>query len=873
MKKRYKKQAKVAMAVALATTSLANSTGYALAKEETEVNEYNPIDNEKVNGDLVQEKQEAPVEEKVTEEVETETLQKVEEASETTENVEEIQNTTQTEGVAINEENFPDAEFRRIVGTTTFDKDQDGVLSSAELNAVTQINVNGNAKIVNLKGIEYFRNVTVINAYNTSLETIDVSKNTALTSLYVYNTSLKTLDVSKNIALVRIDVYNTPLEAIDVSKNTALQTLYAYNMPNLTSINVQGASALRNLYCYDNPKLKGLDVSGNPDLRYLLIKDSSYPGTNLAWLKMGAHPNLQGSSTYFKNATSTINIGEVGETFNLKDIFPDLDLDRVINMTGADIDLTTGEVSNYQDYDRTQVITYKYRSGTIQNNSSITLTVELNIETQALPKGQEITVEQGKEVDPADGILNKELLKEGATYEWEGEAPDTSTVGIVTGNIIVRYPDDSFHKVEDVRIHVGAKINAENFPDAEFRAYVGSLFDKNQDDILTSTELDEVTQINVSGKPSLTNLKGIEYFKNVTRIDAYNTSLEMLDISKNTALTTLYAYSTSLKTLDVSKNTALTYIRVDNTPLETIDVSKNTALQTLYVNSMPNLTSINLQGASALQNLYCYDNPKLKGLDVSGNSNLRNLWIKDSSNPGTNLLWLKMGAHPNLQNSTNYFKNYTSTITIGEVGETFNLKDICPDLDLSRITNVTGADIDLTTGVVSNYQDYDQTQTITYKYRGGTIQNNGEVFLTVQLIIGTQALPQGKEIIVAQGNEVDPAEGILNKDLLKEGATYEWEGEAPDTSEIGIVTGNIIVRYPDDSTHKVEGIRIHVGVELNTKNFPDGEFRNFISGVTFDKNQDGILTSAELDVVTEINVGGKTNLANLKGIEHFKNLR
>ncbi|MDE6195319.1 MAG: hypothetical protein K2F55_00440, partial [Erysipelotrichaceae bacterium] len=403
---------------------------------------------------------------------------------------------------------------------------------------------------------------------------------------------------------------------------------------------------LQTLYCYNDPKLKGLNVSGSPELSNLWIKGGGHTATNLVWLKMGAHPRLQSSNFY--NGTSTINIGKVGETFNLKEMYPDLDLERVFNMTGADIDLTTGEVSNYQDYDQTQTITYRYRGGTIYNNAAADLIVQLSIETQALPQGKEIIVAQGQEVDPADGIANKDLLKEGATYAWEGDTPDTSEIGTVTGNIIVRYSDGSSHKVENVRINVGVKINPENFPDGEFRAHVGSLCDKNQDDILTVAELDAVTEINVGHKANLASLQGIAYFKNLTSlsfsrtkvsnvdlsentaltyISADNTLLETLDVSKNTALTTLYANNTPLKSLNVSKNTALTTLYVHTTPLEKVDVSKNAALQTLYAYDMPNLTSINVQGASALQTLYCYGNPKLKGLDVSGNSDLRTLWI------------------------------------------------------------------------------------------------------------------------------------------------------------------------------------------------------------------------------------------------------
>ena len=58
------------------------------------------------------------------------------------------------------------------------------------------------------------------------------------------------------------------------------------------------------------------------------------------------------------------------------------------------------------------------------------------------------------------------------------------------------------------------------------------------------------------------------------------------------------------------------------------------------------------------------------------------------------------------------------------------------------------------------------------------------------------------------------------------------------------------------------------GIEINETNFPDPNFRAYVSDATIDKNTDGKLSEDEITAVTIINVTGE-NIAELKGIEHF----
>ena len=122
-------------------------------------------------------------------------------------------------GIEINATNFPDANFRSFVAGTTIDKDKDGYLSTSEIAAVTEINVNRKS-ISNLKGIEHFTALTRLICFANYLTTLDISKLTKLTSLDCSYNNLTSLTVSSsNTALRLVECYGNRING------TAMQTL------------------------------------------------------------------------------------------------------------------------------------------------------------------------------------------------------------------------------------------------------------------------------------------------------------------------------------------------------------------------------------------------------------------------------------------------------------------------------------------------------------------------------------------------------------------------------------------------------------------------------------------------------------------------
>ena len=180
-----------------------------------------------------------------------------------------------------------------------------------------------------------------------------------------------------------------------------------------------------------------------------------------------------------------------------------------------------------------------------------------------------------------------------------------------------------FSIIETYAAEGDVKIDETNFPDASFRRYVTDNFDKAEPKgVLSKAELDEVKKIDVE-RQGISNLKGIEFFKNLEELHCYGKKLKSLDVSKNTALKVLECGYNQLTSLDVSNNTALTTLHCFRNQLKTLDVSNNKLLKTL--NCLANqLTSLDVRNNTALTALMCGNN-QLTSLDVSKNTLLEHL--------------------------------------------------------------------------------------------------------------------------------------------------------------------------------------------------------------------------------------------------------
>lgn len=178
----------------------------------------------------------------------------------------------------INEENFPDAEFRNRLCENDYAKD--GLVTVEELADVDIIqcaNTEGREKVKSLKGIELFPELTTIWAPGNDIAELDVTKNAKLQSIDVEDSKITSIDLTQNPNLSYLNLNGNRLTAIDLSNNHLLRELYVGNN-KLTAIDVRNMKNLFSFSCYNN-QLSELILPDSPKLYFLRIQGNQIKGT------------------------------------------------------------------------------------------------------------------------------------------------------------------------------------------------------------------------------------------------------------------------------------------------------------------------------------------------------------------------------------------------------------------------------------------------------------------------------------------------------------------------------------------------------------------------------------------------------------------
>jgi len=205
----------------------------------------------------------------------------------------------QLEGMTIDENSFPDANFRAWVSANC-DKNGDGKLTKPERMAVTEIYVCTD-NIESLAGISNFPILSSLSCSGSNrnwdteensgqLATLDLSGNLSLNYLYCSYNQLTSLDLSQNVNLKEINCSYNKLSSLSLPANEQLLYLEC-EWNQLSSLNVSANPSLRSLYCdgnqisvlnlNNNPALQGLGCSRNPIASLDLSNNTALTDINL----------------------------------------------------------------------------------------------------------------------------------------------------------------------------------------------------------------------------------------------------------------------------------------------------------------------------------------------------------------------------------------------------------------------------------------------------------------------------------------------------------------------------------------------------------------------------------------------------------------
>ena len=560
--------------------------------------------------------------------------------------------TTKTEGVLINETNFPDPVFRTYI-TEKFDTDvrSVGTLTASELARATYIFV-PSQNIYSLKGIEFLTALRTVDCSNTNITELDVSGHAMLTSLNVSGcTQLKTLECD-----------NCSLSTLDINGCSSLTRLSCMTN-HLSTLTLDACPALAELYCYGN-KFTTLDLSGHPLLTSLNCRSQK-----VFDLSFG---NSSGTS-YEVNLALYIPAAKLANVTSVKGY------DSTGNTISTTYNQSTGIITLSAAPEK---VVYQYDTGFAVSGMKMLMDVTISTGTEiAYPVAVDIPIDEvhfpdanfrsyvSKEFDTSkDGTLSAgEIAK--AKYIYRDTARIESLKGIEYFSALTKLNCTS-NELTTLDVSMNTALaelycggNQLTTLDISKNTALISLschdnqlttLDVSKNTALTSLYCrdNQLTTLDVSKNTALTELwcsqnqlTTLDVSKNtaLTKLECWENQLTTLDVSKNTILTELWCGDNQITTLDVSKNTALISLRCDNNRLTTLNVSKNTSLQLLGCCDNQ-LTMLDISQNKDLTNLYCYNN-HLTTLDLSKNIFLKWSYYYAQSVYGAKLVKVNSGAH------------------------------------------------------------------------------------------------------------------------------------------------------------------------------------------------------------------------------------
>ena len=169
-------------------------------------------------------------------------------------------------------------------------------------------------------------------------------------------------------------------------------------------------------------------------------------------------------------------------------------------------------------------------------------------------------------------------------------------------------------------------VDAVNFPDPAFRAYVAQYIDRDASGYLCDYELQEANVIYASNL-GIQSLQGIAFFYNLTHLDVSGNPLGgTLDLTTNTQLQNVNVSDCELNGLELTGLTHLTTLLCsdNDTGMSAPDLSTNLSLEILDCHNCDGMEGLDLSANVHLTDLDCSWN-QLESLDLSANTELQQL--------------------------------------------------------------------------------------------------------------------------------------------------------------------------------------------------------------------------------------------------------
>ena len=518
----------------------------------------------------------------------------------------------------------------------------DNLVTTANISAVTTLDISGAADISNLTGIEDFIALTTLDCSNSSITTIALSTLTNLEYLTCVNNNITELDLTANINLKELYIDTTPIAALDLSQNIALTELRAYSNSNLVSLNIRNGNNMNVTFI--------LVVDTN--LSCILVDDPAYSEAN--WnLGNIIYSDVDCALTFIPDNSFLERLQTIPE---LTDAFYESNVltHKIAALTTLDVSGRSGidDLTGLEDFAALEELDCSDTSITdldvTQNTALTILHCEQNVLT-SLDVSQNVLLTElycnDNMLTDLDVHLNNLLemfdcssnqltrlnLKNG-----NNAALTTSKLDI-NPNLTCIMVDDPIASyladwVKDVQSSYDGSCGETYVPDDNFEQRLIDLgYDTGAlNDYVSTSSISGATFLDVRNQ-SITDLTGIQGFIAIETLFCDSNNLETIDTSQNIALKNLRCYNNQITSLDLSANTNLEYLSASPNNLTTLDLEFNTALKEIFLNSN-DLTTLNVDTCVSLQRLQLNGN-NLSSLSIANGNNAALTELNITNNP------------------------------------------------------------------------------------------------------------------------------------------------------------------------------------------------------------------------------------------------
>lgn len=387
------------------------------------------------------------------------------------------------------------------LNNTTYNYTYD--LNDEQLNLIKTLNIDD---FVNtLDGIEYLKNLENLSVKGSNIVTMNFSDNPKLKKLFLNsNSELQTLDVSNNLLLESLYIFESDITSLNLINQKYLKDIYIHDS-NVNELILSANDNLEKLLCY-NTKLNNIDVSSFKNLKYLDLNNNNIKSIDLTGNKNLTYLDLSGNELLNLNLIENVELKKVFISSNYIEKIDVSKLNKLQELTISNNPIKKLDISS-----NVNLVNLKIDNTFIEN-----------LNTEKNNKLEKLYI-YGSKIKNIDLSNNLNLLIFDAGYS------------IGHGNGGFNLPDDAkYHVLENVNLENNEKLEEISLDHAEFvkslvlykrenynleKLYslkLSNIFNNGIDDIKTSDNKIMVTDKIIRGiTPGETNLY-IDYTYNLT---------------------------------------------------------------------------------------------------------------------------------------------------------------------------------------------------------------------------------------------------------------------------------------------------------------------------------------------------------------------